>query len=97
MKILVIHPNDPTTDDLCVIYKDVPNATVVRGGVHKEHVRELIEEHDRIFMMGHGSTDGLFACGEFFGGGFVIDEDTVPLLRNKECVFIWYDCVLTRK
>lgn len=91
LKILVIHPNDPTTDDLCLVYQDIPNITVVRGGVHKDYVHELIQEHDRIIMMGHGDTGGLFSAGEFIGTGRIIDEDTVPLLRNKECIYIWYD------
>lgn len=88
-KILVIHPNDRTTDDLCLVYQDLTDATIVRGGVHIEHVEELIRQHDRIIMMGHGDTEGLFAVGEFLGGTRVIDSNTARLLKDKECVFIW--------
>lgn len=88
-KILVIHPNDPTTDMLCAVYQNLTEATIVRGGVHIEHVETLIQEHDRIIMMGHGDPNGLFSVGEFMGGARVIDSNTARLLKNKECVFIW--------
>ena len=99
MKTLIIHPDDRSTDFLKPIYENVTDATVVTGGLTKSEVNQLIEQHDRIYMMGHGSPSGLFAVGKFlsnstvyghtYGAGFVIDHATVELLRNKECIFIW--------
>jgi hypothetical protein len=96
MKILVIHPEDKSTDFLTSIYDslggfpDFKKPTVIRGGMTKEEVDEQIKQHDRIMMMGHGSPNGLFSVGQFAGAwGYVIDQTTVSLLQDKECIFIW--------
>jgi hypothetical protein len=96
MKILVIHPQDSSTDFLIPIYMnlksfpDFDDVTIIRGGITKDEVNEQIKQHDRIMMMGHGAPSGLFSVGQFPNSrGLIIDEDTVPLLQNKECIFIW--------
>jgi hypothetical protein len=94
MKTLVIHPKDSSTDFLIPIYMDLKSfpdfddVTIIRGG-SKEEVDEQIQLHDRIMMMGHGSPQGLFAVGQFGMQGMIIGHSTVPLLENKECIFIW--------
>jgi len=65
MKNLIIHPSDPTTDFLKPIYSNINDAIIVNGGVSKDQLTQLIKEHDRIIMMGHGSPSGLFAVGMF--------------------------------
>jgi hypothetical protein len=91
MKTLIIHPEDKTTSFLDIVYQPIENKTVVTGGVTKSELNKLIEEHDRVMMMGHGSPWGLFSIGKFRNtGGFVIDQTTVPLLEEKDnSVFIW--------
>jgi len=98
MKTLIIHPDDRSTDFLKPIYENVTNATVITGGLSRSEVNQLIEQHDRIYMMGHGSPGGLFSVGKFlpdpvnpymYGPGFIINHSTVELLRNKECIYIW--------
>jgi hypothetical protein len=96
MKTLVIHPQDRSTDFLTPIYMnlksfpDFDDVTIIRGGMTKDEVDEQIEQHDRIMMMGHGSPGGLFSIGQFTDNpGFIIDHTTVPLLQDKECIFIW--------
>lgn len=96
MKTLVIHPSDRSTDFLTPIYMDLKSfpdfndVTIIRGGMSKDEVNEQIKQHDRIMMMGHGSPTGLFSVGQFTGTyGHIIDRETVPLLREKECIFIW--------
>jgi hypothetical protein len=94
MKTLVIHPKDSSTDFLIPIYMnlksfpDFEDVTIIRGG-SKDEVDEQIKQHDRIIMMGHGSPQGLFAVGQFGMQGMIIGHSTVPLLENKECIFIW--------
>jgi hypothetical protein len=90
-RTLVIHPMDPSTDFLCNIYSGIPNKTVVREGVDKSGLIQLIKEHDRVMMMGHGLPDGLLSLGLFKGCGFfAIDESVVQLLKEKiDNVFIW--------
>ena len=95
MKTLIIHPADPSTTFLDIVYKDVPNQTLVQGGISKSDVMNLIKEHDRVMMMGHGSPEGLFSIGQFSNcgakyGGYIIDQSMVPLLDEKDnSVFIW--------
>jgi hypothetical protein len=88
MKTLVIHPSDYSTDFLKPIYEGVENKTVITHGKSREEIIELIESHDRVMMMGHGSPSGLFGIG--FNRLFVIDNGLVEHLNKKENnVFIW--------
>ena len=92
MKTLVIHPEDRSTDFLKPIYEHVSDATIIHGGVSKTQIKQLITEHDRIMMMGHGSPSGLFSCAKFGDNdysGFIIDHTMVEELSSKECIFIW--------
>jgi hypothetical protein len=91
METLIIHPLDYSTSFLDVVYKYIPNKTVITGGITKEELHDLIKSHDRIMMMGHGSPFGLFSIGQFKRtGGYIIDQSTVPLLKEKDnSVFIW--------
>ena len=88
MKTLVIHPSDYSTDFLKPIYEGVENKTVITQGKSREEMIELIESHDRVMMMGHGSPSGLFGIG--FNRLFVVDNGLVEHLNKKENnVFIW--------
>jgi hypothetical protein len=91
MTTLIIHPKDRSTYFLDIVYNPIPNKTVITGGVSKNELNKLIESHDRVMMMGHGSPNGLFAVGQFeSNNGFIIDQSTVSLLEKKEdSVFIW--------
>ncbi len=91
MKTLIIHPEDWTTKFLDVVYAPIEDKTVITGGVTKQDVKKLIESHDRVMMLGHGSPHGLFACNRFpQSWGYVIDYTMVEALRKKQDnVFIW--------
>lgn len=91
MKTLIIHPTDSTTWFLDIVYKGIPNKTVVTGDLSEKELVKAIRSHDRIMMMGHGSPNGLFAVGQFPGRhGYVIDRRFAPLLRQKQDnVYIW--------
>lgn len=103
MKTLIIHPKDVTTDFLIPIYDGIEDKTVMRQGT-VERVIEQIKKHKRIIMMGHGCPSGLFGVGQFTQTRYctmskdnkatvrctyVIDRNTVELLRTKQCIFIW--------
>lgn len=89
-KILVIHPQDESTDFLKPIYRDLENVTLITGGplwTHENIVKE-IQEHDQVMMMGHGYPGGLFGIG--FRRPTVINSDCVQALSEKENnIFIW--------
>lgn len=91
MKTLVIHPKDPTTTFLSRVYARLKDKTVIRGGINKSDFQKLIESHDRVIMLGHGSPYGLLNRGQFFEAGlYVIDESMVTSLKNKSnSIFIW--------
>jgi hypothetical protein len=76
---------------LDIVYENVPNKTVVTGGVTKVELVNLILSHDRVMMLGHGTPDGLLSIGQFPDSGtYVIDRWMAPLLAEKEQnVFIW--------
>lgn len=84
MKTLVIHPNDRSTDFLSKIYENL-DCLVVNVPVSDRTLRNLIKEHDKIMMIGHGTPTGLLGYGHY-----VINSDYVYLLREKpESVYIW--------
>ena len=92
MKTLIIHPKDKSTQFLDIVYETIPNKTIVTGGITKDEVRKLIEEHDRVMMCGHGAPHGLFSVGQFDDckGGFIIDQSMVEVLSKKDnSIFIW--------
>ena len=91
MKTLIIHPEDASTSFLDIVYASVEDKTIITGGVSKTDVIKLINEHDRVMMIPHGSPGGLFAVGKFPGSGaYIIDQTIVPYLKNKDnSVFIW--------
>ena len=86
MKNLIIHPEDTSTDFLKPIYINANNATIINNDINKKQLKQLITEHDRIIMLGHGSPRGLFS---YSNSGFIIDDTIVKMLRNKECISIW--------
>ncbi len=88
MKTLIIHPSDNSTAFLKPIYEGIEDKTVITHGKRRDEIIELIENHDRVMMMGHGSPSGLFGIG--FERMFVIDSGLVEHLNKKENnVFIW--------
>lgn len=84
MKILVIHPKDSSTDFLSEIYNNNKFWKIVSSDLPSGYVTEQIKMHDRIIMLGHGTSDGLLGFGRY-----VIDKTFARLLRSKECVCIW--------
>lgn len=86
MKTLVIHPKDATTDMLKLIYKDRDFTVVNNCNIDKDGLRELISNHDRIIMLGHGTPWGLLNPCK---GGYLIDNSFVDVLKEKETVSIW--------
>lgn len=83
---IVFHKEDPTTVMLFPLYKG-KNWDVYTGSewgnirLSKEGVHELIERHEKIVCLGHGSPYGLF------GGN--IGKEEVPLLKNKKIFALW--------
>ena len=82
MKSLILHPQDPTTSFLSQIYEPLTNKTIIRGCISKSVLRKLIESHDRVLMLGHGSPYGLLNRSQFPDAGLYIIDDSMVLLAR---------------
>ena len=89
-KVLVIHPSDKSTTFLNIIYEkhlSDKNWTIVNNcNISKQELKDLIEAHDKVIMMGHGTPYGLINPQK---GGFLVDPTFVPYLKEKETISIW--------
>jgi hypothetical protein len=83
-KTLVIHPNDPTTSFLDVVYLDRGWTIVNDINIDADELTRLIIDHERIIMLGHGTPNGLLTLN-----GYIIKANHVALLRLKDLVCMW--------
>jgi phosphomannomutase len=84
MRILVIHPADPSTDFLKVIYEGL-DCNIINTNISHKSIKEQIRQHDRILIMGHGYHGGLFGFNRI-----MLDSTFVDLLRKFDNnVYIW--------
>ena len=83
---LVIHCSDRSTDMLSQIYEGKGWDVLRDGDIDKEELHKLLESHDRIVMLGHGSPSGLF---NIQGGGYVIGSSEAPFLKGKKLFAVW--------
>lgn len=88
MKTLVIHPKDLTTEFLSIIYKDKDWTIIDDPYFSKSKLKKSIKDHDRIIMLGHGTSKGMGIIKEGFFK-YIVDSTLVYLLRQKKCIFIW--------
>ena len=97
--VLIIHPDDRTTDFLKPTYTDL-NATVLTQRDEFFNLAETMKRHNRIIMMGHGSPNGLFMPkvegveegenGELFEyTDYTINDSYANILREKRTVCVW--------
>ena len=91
MKTLIVHPLDYSTDFLSPIYRGIADKKVLRGGYKKITVRKMLDNYERVLMMGHGTPNGLMSVGRFGKTwGYIIDETFINGLNGKsESFFIW--------
>jgi len=86
MKNLVIHPYDATTFFLTKIYQSLPNTTIVSDCLSKEVLLEMVKSYDRIFVLGHGSSRGLFNPQTL---EFLVDATCSKALKDKVGFYIF--------
>lgn len=84
LETLVIHPDDPTTDFLTDIYRGEQYNVIDDPFTGNDTIAELIKDHKRIIALGHGCEAGLFG-----GYDMLVNDSHVPLLMDKELIFIW--------
>ena len=97
--VLIIHPDDRTTDFLKPCYAGL-DATILTQRDEFFNLAETMKRHNRIIMMGHGSPGGLFMPkvegieedenGELFEyTDYSINDSYRDILRQKRTVCVW--------
>ena len=89
--MLVVHPYDPTTDFLRVIYENVEGVTCLRGEESRTALASILYHlppGETILMLGHGSGDGLFRK-EVDGYGLYIGKSMAYSLKRHPVIGIW--------
>lgn len=83
---LVIHCADRSTDMLSQIYNGKGWDVLRDGDIDKNELHQLLQSHDRIVCLGHGTSGGLINAQ---GGGTVIGAAEAPYLKDKKLFVIW--------
>ena len=87
---LIIHPKDKSTSFLEQIYGNRENVLVVSGNITKPALLKMVQQYDRIIMMGHGSPDGLLAMNQFkTNSPYIVDKSFIDVLSKKNAIYIW--------
>lgn len=93
MRTLIIHPEDNTTSFLNVIYNNLNDVDIITNNNTSNHnIKEEINSHDRIILLGHGTEYGLFSGQNPKTHSFdriMVDCRHVQMLREKEIIAIW--------
>ena len=83
---LVIHCADNSTNMLAQIYEGKGWDVLTDGNIDKDELHQLLQSHDRIVCLGHGTSSGLINVQ---GGGTVIGASEAPYLKDKKLFVIW--------
>ena len=83
---LVVHCADNSTDMLSQIYEGKGWDVLRDGNIDKSELHQLLQSHDRIVCLGHGTSGGLINVQ---GGGTVIGAPEAPYLKDKKLFVIW--------
>ena len=89
-KVLVIHPEDSSTDMLQAVYFDKGYDVIRDPSISNDELVEQIRSHDKIIMLGHGTPDGLVAFDrKNYEIRYIINDSHAELLRSKETYSMW--------
>ena len=89
-KVLVIHPEDVSTDMLQIVYSGKGYDVIRDPSISDEELVEQIRSHDKIIMLGHGTPSGLLAFDrKNFSIRYLINDSHAELLKTKETYSMW--------
>ena len=89
-KVLVIHPDDRSTDMLKAVYEGKGYDVISDPRISDEEVVGQIKSHDKIIMLGHGTPYGLISWNRTTGEvRYVINDSHAELLKTKETYSMW--------
>ena len=93
MKILFVHPYDPSTEFLHIIYdkhSDNTDVTILNGEtlntIKREDFIDVIKSNDRIIFCGHGTEFGLL---DLLNNRYIITPYDLEFIKNKELICCW--------
>ena len=90
MKTLVIHPYDRTTRMLASCYEGKDWTVIADASTSKKEIKQAIIDHDRVIMLGHGTSSGLMGKLGAYNYRFIIDSSYLYLLREKKSLIaVW--------
>jgi hypothetical protein len=89
-KVLVIHPDDRSTDMLKAVYEGKGYDVISDSRISDEEMVEQIKSHDKIIMLGHGTPYGLISWNRTTGEvRYVINDSLAEILKTKETYSMW--------
>ena len=89
-KVLVIHPDDRSTDMLKAVYEGKGYDVINDPSISDDEIVEQIKSHDKIIMLGHGTPYGLVSWNRTTGEvRYVINDSHAELLKTKETYSMW--------
>lgn len=88
-KVLVIHPQDESTDMLKVIYEGKDWEVINSPYASKDYIKSRIDANDMVIMLGHGTPMGLLGCLSDYHSPYMVDGNVAAHLRGKETISIW--------
>ena len=71
--MIVIHPQDRTTQMLSILYRDCPDVRLVDQSWSKREINHLLHAAlpgEQIMLLGHGGDKGLFSRPDSENAGF---------------------------
>ena len=90
MRTLFLHPTDPSTEFLNIVYADYVNnedTTIIEGTRISSHsIRAALADADRIVFLGHGTECGLL---DMIGNRYVITSEYLQFFRDKPVICFW--------
>lgn len=93
---LVIHPKDETTVMLDYVYEGKGFDVINDPDFSRADLKEAIEKHDRIIMLGHGAGIGLAHPDAIHygrpgkdGNFLIVDDSLAETLRGKNSISMW--------
>lgn len=81
-EMIVVHPNDPSTRMLSLIYEDIKDVTLFDSWEQREEILKTIAAAPReepILLLGHGCPNGLFDMRY----GLVIKDSDANILKER--------------
>ena len=85
MQTLIIHPDDRSTDFLRPIYTKLLDVTVITKNCTRDALLALIQVHDQIIILGHGSPEFLIVESS---DGYLLRKITISRF-HKSLITVW--------